>query len=368
MHLKVLLFMYLILLPTMASDLYSTQGPEPILEIGCSESGEYIFGWIKTVQLDHRGYIYTFDAQRDRFISVFNLNGDKIGTIGKPGNGPGEFTGLTNFHLDNENEVLTALDFRQSKISEFSISDDSFGDIINELFFQRYSVSSPQAVIPRNVFKLADGNFVIHYEGIISPQTSEYPAKHRIILMEGETAEQVKIITLRADEKDVESDGRTVEVFKWPFAGSSTITVASSGVIYTGWSYDNTIDIYDTTGERAGNIFISREPIPMSSLEKSSILSDYPRVFIGIRRKVRNLMHDNWPIYEQKVIDDNEILWVGVYDENLATTWIGYDADGEKVSQFFLPNRDLIKSINGNYFAAVRSMELGAECVVIYKK
>lgn len=355
-------------MPAMVSNLDSIQDPNPILEIGCSENAEFLFGWINTVQLDHRGYIYTFNAQRDQFITVFNLNGDHINRIGNPGNGPGEFTGLTNFHLDSENEVLTALDFRQSKLSTFSISDDNFGEVIDELFFQRYSSSSPQAVMPRNVFKLAGGDFIIQYEGIISPRTVEYPANHRIIVMDGNTAEQTKIITLREDEQDVEVDENSIEVFKWPHSGQSTVAVSLSGLIYTGWSYDNTIDIYDKTGEKTGSISLSGEPIPISRMEKSNILSDYPRIFIRMRRKVSNLMHDHWPFYEQKLIDENEILWVGVFDEDLTTSWIGYNSDAEEVSRFFLPNRDLIKSMNSRHIAAVRPLELGAECVIIYER
>lgn len=368
MSIKIVFLYFLWIISGIGFSQNLNEGYEPLLEIGCSDTDPYIFGWINTVQLDNRGFIYTFDAQRDQHISVFDTNGNKVDSIGNSGRGPGEFTGLKNFHLDSNNEILTVLDFRQSKISTFSISKDNFGMLINELFFERYKSPTPQNIRPIGIFKISNGDFLLQYEGLVSPQTVDYPAKQRIINMDPDTIEQTEIVTLREDEVNLEVNGNSIEVFKWPHSGKNVLAVNSSGKIFKGWSYDDRIKLYDKTGMKTGEINLALSPMPMSSKDKSYVLRDYPQKHFLFRRKVRNMLNDYWPFFEQLVIDDNDILWVGIFSEDLSTEWRGFTLSGEKVAGFSLPNRDEIKSMNGNYMAAVRSVELGAECIIIYKK
>ena len=57
------------------------------------------------------GYVYILDAQSAKSLFVFDLDGRFIRKIGSLGNGPGEYTQLSNFTLDMENRFIYLLDY-----------------------------------------------------------------------------------------------------------------------------------------------------------------------------------------------------------------------------------------------------------------
>jgi hypothetical protein len=64
------------------------------LRIGSLDGGDYGFNLIESMAVDDQGRIYVFDFQ-DRQIRVFDPNGIFLHRIGGPGEGPGEFAGMS---------------------------------------------------------------------------------------------------------------------------------------------------------------------------------------------------------------------------------------------------------------------------------
>jgi len=52
------------------------------------------------------GYIYIFDSDKAKNLFVFDLEGKFIRKIGRLGNGPGEYTKITDFTLDTDNRII----------------------------------------------------------------------------------------------------------------------------------------------------------------------------------------------------------------------------------------------------------------------
>lgn len=368
MILSILIYTISLLILYSEPTINSNPSPEIVREIGCSETDDMLFGWVKNVQLDHRGYSYIVDTGRAQYVTVLDQNGEYLTEIGKRGRGPGEFTGLTNIYVSTKFQTLTALDFRQSRITTFSIDDDSFGEVINELVFPNYQTDTPELLSPNSIVKLADENYLIHYIAPISPHTAKYPAYHRIIYMEKDSHDQKKLLKLQPDEKEivVSGFGSTVDVYSWPYSGASKFAVDPNGKLFTGWSYDQNINIYNLTGEKSGSISIPATPLPMTTEDKNKLLKDYTS---RLRRLLINNFHDVWPYYEQMAIDDNGMLWVGTLIEDMSTIWYGFDENGDPAEKFTLDNRDRITNIYGDRMAAIRrSHDMNTTCVVLYKK
>jgi len=67
---------------------------EEIWRVGGEDDEETVFGIINKVLIDDANNIYLLDAQLSE-ISVFSPEGELINTLGREGEGPGEFRGPT---------------------------------------------------------------------------------------------------------------------------------------------------------------------------------------------------------------------------------------------------------------------------------
>ncbi|MXW17062.1 MAG: 6-bladed beta-propeller [Gemmatimonadetes bacterium] len=67
---------------------------EDVYTVGAMEGEDWeIFGRIRSVDFDENGNLHILDSQADRVV-VVGPDGDFVRTVGKPGEGPGEFSGL----------------------------------------------------------------------------------------------------------------------------------------------------------------------------------------------------------------------------------------------------------------------------------
>ena len=82
---------------------------EEQLIIGDDEdaSAEYLFAGPKVVQTDSRGHIYVSDLRRAD-VRVFDGSGRYLSTIGKRGEGPGEFSEIFSMHVDDLDRLIIA--------------------------------------------------------------------------------------------------------------------------------------------------------------------------------------------------------------------------------------------------------------------
>lgn len=81
---------------------------EEDLSIANEEDENYVFYRLRDIQVDTNGNIYVLDSGNHR-LQVFNKNGNYLRTIGKKGQGPGEFNTPSFMSLDKEtgNILLT---------------------------------------------------------------------------------------------------------------------------------------------------------------------------------------------------------------------------------------------------------------------
>jgi hypothetical protein len=81
---------------------------EEDLSIGNEEDKNYLFCRLRDIHVDANGNIYVLDSGNHR-LQVFNKNGNYLRTIGKKGQGPGEFDTPSFMSLDEEtgNILLT---------------------------------------------------------------------------------------------------------------------------------------------------------------------------------------------------------------------------------------------------------------------
>ena len=82
---------------------------EDVYTVGAMEGEDWeIFGRIRSVDFDENGNLHILDSQADRVV-VVGPDGDFVRTVGKPGEGPGEFSSLRDLvvHRNGSYAVLT---------------------------------------------------------------------------------------------------------------------------------------------------------------------------------------------------------------------------------------------------------------------
>jgi len=114
---------------------------EQDLNLGNEEDENTLFYRAYGLDVDSQGNIYVMDAGNFR-IQKFNSTGEYLQTIGKKGQGPGEFDRMQSFYVDEENKLYVSSGMKiqifdeqgeflksiplTSQISDFWISPDDF--------------------------------------------------------------------------------------------------------------------------------------------------------------------------------------------------------------------------------------------------
>jgi len=91
---------------------------EEDLSIGNEEDENYLFYQARDIQVDTDGNIYVLDRGNHR-LQVFDKDGKYLRTIGKKGQGPGEFNSPRSLQLDNETGNIFVADYMSMTIIVF---------------------------------------------------------------------------------------------------------------------------------------------------------------------------------------------------------------------------------------------------------
>jgi hypothetical protein len=93
----------------------------PDFAVGGLEAPDHVFGEVVDATLLPDGRIAVVDRQA-RSVSLFSADGELLRTIGREGEGPGEF--LDPIAVDHRGDTLAVWDWRQNRITLASLSDD----------------------------------------------------------------------------------------------------------------------------------------------------------------------------------------------------------------------------------------------------
>jgi hypothetical protein len=194
---------------------------EKIFSIGSlNADDEYLFSWVKDITTDSAGNIYACDFKEQR-IQVYDKTGKYIRTIGRKGQGPGEFQRPVAVRIDGEGNIFI-LDDISHRVSSFKQN----GKFKTSFQFKR--LSSHDLEIDSN------GYIFLHHslygtkdERYPPPIISEYDLKGNIIQQYGKP----KLIL----EKDV---------YGRPYYASNSFSKQYNSDLLVSFSYPYLIHLY----------------------------------------------------------------------------------------------------------------------------
>jgi len=204
----------------------------PELAIGAEEGGEnYMFGNSVQVMADDQGNFYVLDWDRRR-IQKYDPQGKYLLSIGRQGQGPGEFGNIWEMRFDNEGHIY-ATDIVNKRVSFFSTADGQFkkqfrveqsiGGVIflsNGKFFSTKSIQKEESGVMTVDFQyglfdekcqLATELF-LHKGGFESPRQRTSRAEFLAAIMSGSAYKPYAISKVTDDERILIGYSETYEI------------------------------------------------------------------------------------------------------------------------------------------------------------
>ncbi|MDH5468587.1 MAG: NHL repeat-containing protein [Candidatus Aminicenantes bacterium] len=148
---------------------------EEDLVIGSETDEKYMFYRAGGIAVDNQGNIYVVDSGNQR-IQKYDRDGNYLQTIGRKGQGPGEFMSPYDIVLDEKGYIYVS---EGRKIHVFDPKGNSIQDIVLSNFIMEYSIDSEGNIIASGFVQAERaqnfGIMLINPEGKIIKTIAEYP-------------------------------------------------------------------------------------------------------------------------------------------------------------------------------------------------
>ena len=117
---------------------------EEDLSIGREDDDNYVFYQVRNIDVDDQGNIYVLEGGNCR-LQKFDLTGQYLQTIGKRGQGPGEFESPSRFFLDKENNIYIS-ERRKRKIHMFNSKGEFVKSILLSNTTTSFSIAPDESI------------------------------------------------------------------------------------------------------------------------------------------------------------------------------------------------------------------------------
>jgi hypothetical protein len=307
------------------------------LSIGEVEGDEnYMFGQNIYFNTDEDGNFYVSDMDAHR-IQKYDPDGKFILTIGREGQGPGEFGNFSFVGFDKDKNIYIN-DVLNSRISFF----DKEGQYLKQIrLTERYS----QVV-------LNSKNFIIANKSALSEEGNVQKLSYLYGLFDGELN---LVAELFKDEiemplptgRDLSTMGEYIaKVFSISaFRPLVIMTLADNDSIYLGYPNKYVINVYSPEGKLVKKVSRDYDPIPVSKKDKEDyvklVSSSLPALFTeDIREKAfQNIKYPKYKsAYQGFTLMENDWLCVVVDSvEDEYTLLDIFDQEGKYIAHFTTP-------------------------------
>jgi hypothetical protein len=283
-----------------------------------------IIGVIGAISVDESSRVFLADRDQTT-IQVFEPDGSYLTSLGRQGEGPGEFTAInpnTSMVIHSGRLYVTDLAdsrfFFPHRINLFSLDDLSFIRTINLLAVNRDKFEDLDGHYSKMIYPLSDGTFLVSYHRSSHDYRDEESFVYYVIqdergsIISSPVLKQKDLTYLVYDVPD--APFRLTVMHSFPIYGKSLLAVSSDDYLYAVANTEEfKIDIYTPDGDHVRKIehfFENR------SFNRNEILDYYEKTNYGHRlgegvalnmiREAKNLP-EIWPAIEDMLIDDEDL-------------------------------------------------------------
>ena len=340
-----------------------------VFRIGDEAAGDTVlFGSGIKVNQDSQGQLYITDRQMNS-IHLYSGAGERLGTIGRSGQGPGEFSRYPHVSLGAQ-DTLYAMDTSADRITVFSPIDHvalKTIDISNATTFTD-DFNSFQTLA--DLVGVTPEGIIVSYENSAIPFLSDMsgPERKGVKLLGWDGSVLADTLYELPDRKVVHaSDASGVTTMsRLAFGRDAFFALSRDNLLYHGHNEAIAIRI-GKVGDRAHRtVTVPHDPVPVTSDERNRAINGHEA---NMQVELRKQLPETKPAYQTLVVDDLSRIWLQLStpQDSTETDWIVVDLDGNAVATTTLPSTIQLQSVAGDRAVGVgREGEDGAPVVIAY--
>jgi hypothetical protein len=285
---------------------------EEDLTIGEKEKGsDYVFEAIRTIRTDDDGNIYVLDGKAAT-IKVFDKNGKYIKSIGRRGEGPGEFQSPGGMRIISGKEIIVS---SIGRLSFFTLRGDFLRQITQMLWDPNPTADSKGNII---AITMSPGEKFVEEIKKFNPNL-----------------EPMFTITRIEREPPLPQKKRNV------FQTSIFYAVLKDDSIVWGLNNQYQLMIVDKDGKLSRKIFKDYDPIKITEDHKQKFFEE--RRVLSTEEKERYEFPENYPAFYYISTDDEGRIFVWTYerDRDYSRYYDVFDLEGRYIAKITLKNNPL---------------------------
>jgi len=289
---------------------------EEDLVIGNEEDENYMFWRVTQILVDNEMNIYVLD-HRNCHVKKFNKDGKYIRTIGRKGQGPGEFQQPLYSYV-NSKGTLYVRDF--NKISVFN-KDGKF----------LRTISLPLRMNPHK-FAITEDENILGILSIFDPESSTKYSKSNFIIIHPEKEKEQIITTYASRTSTVKKNGMISKIFS-PYDPEFYFFPFTENMVVYGNSSEYKLYVINTSGEMMFRIRKEEPAEAISRDEKNEIVDNYIETNPEIEQKFSRSK-----IMEAYDFPEHKPFFIGIINDDKNNIYLLKD-DSEDYVDFDMFNR-----------------------------
>ncbi len=322
-----------------------------------SETEAFFFGAIAGLDVTSDGHMVAADREAGN-LKVLRPDGTLLDTLGRPGQGPGEFRGPTSVDVAR-NDSVYVFDNRPDRLTVFA-SPPSVERV-------RSVVISGDGGNPVDVRVLGDRLVGKVTPGYTRKEGLHRPSPNTWHLLDGTNMGGDSLLRVRRRNVATSFGGSGAAIAYLPFGRVTQMAPGPDGRLYHGFTDSLRIRATSLEGRTETIATVPAPPVPVTKAERDSTLEPIPA---KIRRPIESAFPETKPAFTALVVGDDGRLWVRRPPKGPdapATSWWVLDPETKTIHEIQLPTEvDLEVVRDGNAYGTTKT-EMGAPAVVRYR-
>ncbi|UCE22916.1 MAG: 6-bladed beta-propeller [Candidatus Aminicenantes bacterium] len=307
---------------------------EENLTIGVKEGDEnYMFGNQVFVNADDDGNIYVTDQDRNT-VKKYDSNGNFLRSIGRPGQGPGEFQDMSEVRFTSDGNIYLN-DVKTQRLSYFSKEGNYLKAVKFPTMFERVVINSKRFYVARSVdnVELGKGKKWDYFYGLFDESLNLKAEFLRL--------PQEKDVN-KNNSKDSVAQVLADSLSERAFQPSVNYVLDKNDLIYFGYPENYEIKVYSSAGKLRKIIQRDFKPSEISKWHKEYFKNSQSELFMSKipaneEEKVFDLVEypKYMPAYEKFILMESGWIFVIVDSVRDGSTLVDiFNKDGEYLAQF----------------------------------
>ena len=326
-------------------------------ELQVSETDTYFLGSVQDLDVTTDGHMVVADREATH-LKVLRPDGTLLDTLGRPGQGPGEFQGPTSVDVARGDSIYV-FDNRVNRLTVFPPPPSAKRARSVVITSEVGNLVGLQVLGDRLVGEFTPG--YTRKEGLYRPSPNSWHA------LDGTTVSRDSLLRVQRMKVATSFEGEGAAIAYLPFGRVTQVAPGPDGRFYHGINDSLRIRATSLDGTTQTVARIPADPVPITEAERDSALADIPS---AIRDPLVSNFPDTKPAFTDLVVADDGRLWVRRPPEGSdaeTTSWWVLSPDQKTIHEVPLDADMDLEVIQDGHVYGTPTTDVGAPAVVRYR-